>query len=247
MAIVAGGVVLRAASTPSGPAVELPVPSPPGDGPANGNPGADVGAGADAGPVQAPDAAYGPGAAQGSGAATDLSPDGGESGAADEDDAVTGRPDVPGPGAEDVVVHVVGEVASPGVVRLPAGARVADAVQAAGGATAEADTSAVNLARLVVDGEQIVVPVPGAAPPTVPVPGTAAGTAGGGTAASDGPVDLNTADLAALDGLPGVGPVLAERILERRTRRPFRSVDELMDVSGIGPAVMERLRERVRV
>lgn len=137
------------------------------------------------------------------------------------------------PSTADVVVHVVGAVVRPGVVRLPSGARVADAVGAAGGATPTAELAGVNLARVVTDGEQLVVPEAGqVAPPA------AAGTAG------DGLVDLNTADAAALEELPGVGPVLAGRIVEHR---PFTSVDELDDVPGIGPALMADLRPRVRV
>lgn len=138
------------------------------------------------------------------------------------------------PGAT-VVVHVVGAVASPGVVRLAAGARLLDAVAAAGGSTPDADLSAVNLARPLVDGEQVVVPVLGQ---PVPSQATTAPTAG------DDLVDLNAASLAELDELPGVGPVIAQRIIDRR---PFTTIDELDEVSGIGPALLERLRPKVRV
>lgn len=143
----------------------------------------------------------------------------------------------------DVVVHVVGAVAEPGLVRLDAGARVADALDAAGGPTAEADLTAVNLARAVVDGEQIHVPVPGEAlaPATG---GDGAGGVGGGT----GLVDVNRADAATLETLPGVGPVLAQRIVAwREEYGPFRHVDDLGEVSGIGPKVLEGLRDHVRV
>ena len=136
-----------------------------------------------------------------------------------------------------VVVDVVGAVAAPGVVRLPDGSRVVDAVASAGGATAEANLSALNLARVLVDGEQIVVPRPGDAPTST----------GSGDAPRDGLVDLNTADAAALDALPGIGPVLAARIVDHRADGPFTSVDELGDVSGIGPTLLERLRDLVRV
>jgi competence protein ComEA len=142
-----------------------------------------------------------------------------------------------------VVVHVVGEVEDPGVRRLDAGARVSDAVAAAGGATPEADLGAVNLARVLVDGEQVRVPRPGEAP--APVPRTATGGALPG-AATDSPVRLNDADLAALDTLPGVGPVLAQRILDWRTAHGrFTSVDELAEVSGIGEKLLARLRPLV--
>ncbi len=148
------------------------------------------------------------------------------------------------PTAGVVVVHVVGAVATPGVVRLPSGARVEDAVAAAGGASPDADLGRLNLARVLIDGEQVVVPRPGDVVP----PGTGGGATGGGEgaggAAGEAPVDLNTASLAQLDALPGVGPVLAQRILDRR---PFTSVDELDEVSGIGPTALERLRPLVRV
>lgn len=148
-----------------------------------------------------------------------------------------GEGEADGDAAGEVVVHVVGQVAAPGVVRLPAGARVTDAVDAAGGALAGADLSALNLARTVVDGEQVVVPAPGDEP-------AAAAVAAGPV---DGRVDLNTADAAALDALPGIGPVLAERIVDRRNAEPFGSVDDLDDVPGIGPALMADLRDLVRV
>lgn len=167
----------------------------------------------------------------------------------------------PGPVASDgstgapagtVVVHVVGQVGTPGLVTVPAGARVADAVDAAGGATPQADLGALNLARPVVDGEQLRVPAPGEAVAPVTGPGGGAPAAGPGTPAADGapagPVDLNTADAAALDTLPGVGPVIAERIVAWRAENGrFTSVDELLEVSGIGPALLAKLRDAVRV
>ena len=156
-----------------------------------------------------------------------------------------------------LLVHVVGEVAEPGLVTLPDGARVADAVEAAGGVTRKADLTAVNLARTVVDGEQLYVPRPGE-----PVPGAAAGaggpagasgSAGGATGGSAGgggtnTVDLNTADAAALEALPGIGPSIAQAIVEwRDTNGAFASVDELDDVPGIGPATLDELRDSARV
>jgi competence protein ComEA len=141
-----------------------------------------------------------------------------------------------------VVVHVVGQVASPGVVTLPAGARLADAITAAGGATAEADLAAVNLARVLVDGEQVVVPRPGEV-----VPPTSGGQPASGTPGEQ-LLDLNSADVASLDALPGIGPVLAQRIVDWRTEHGrFTSIDELREVDGIGPAVFEDVRERVGV
>lgn len=167
----------------------------------------------------------------------------------------------PGPTTpQEVVVDVTGAVARPGVVRLPAGARVVDALTAAGGATPDADLARLNLARVLVDAEQVRVarqgdpledPAPDAlaAPGDDPAgaaergPGGAAGSATGG----DARIDLNTADAATLETLPGIGPVLAGRIVTHRQERPFGSVDELTDVVGIGPALLEQLRDRVRV
>jgi competence protein ComEA len=154
---------------------------------------------------------------------------------------------VAGPAAE-VVVHVVGAVHRPGLVRLPAGSRVADAVRAAGGTTASARPASVNLARVLVDGEQLVVQRRGAAP-LVAAPGvTGPATSSGQAAGSAAPVDLNVATLESLDALPGIGPVLAQRILDWRTAHGrFSSVDELGEVSGIGEATLADLRPVVTV
>ncbi|WP_291809758.1 helix-hairpin-helix domain-containing protein [Cellulomonas sp.] len=178
LALVAGGIVLRAAAAPRGEPVVVPTPAV-----------AASGAGAQE-PVDAPD---------------------------------------------QVVVHVVGAVAQHAVVRLALGARVADAIAAAGGSTPDADLATVNLARVLTDGEQLVVPVAGG-----PVATPAA-------AVADGLVDLNSASAAELEELPGVGPVLAARIVQHRTEQPFTTVDELDDVAGIGPALLADLRTRVRV
>ncbi|MBK6886227.1 MAG: helix-hairpin-helix domain-containing protein [Tetrasphaera sp.] len=152
-----------------------------------------------------------------------------------------------GPAATGVVVvHVVGQVRHPGVIELPAGSRVVDAVAKAGGATKGADLSAVNLARVLVDGEQILIPKPGEAV-GASAPGAGAGGAASGPAAP-APINLNSADLTALDGLPGVGPVLAGRILAWRAEHGrFSSVDELGEVSGIGEKVLANLRPLVTV
>lgn len=134
----------------------------------------------------------------------------------------------PGVATSTVVVHVVGKVASPGVVELPAGSRVLDAVEAVGGVTSSRASSTVNLARLVVDGEQIDV---GADPRAM-----------GGTSR----ISLNSADAQQLQQLPGVGPVIAERIVAwRMANGPFRSVAELGEVSGIGPAMIARIEDQV--
>jgi competence protein ComEA len=144
------------------------------------------------------------------------------------------------------VVSVVGKVASPGLVTLPVGSRVADAVAAVGGLLPDADPASVNLAAVVTDGQQVAVGVPGAAGAA---PGTATpAPAGAGGAAPGTPLDLNSATVADLDALPGVGPVLAQRIVDHRTQHGrFTSVDQLDDVPGIGPAIFAQLAPMVRV
>lgn len=138
-------------------------------------------------------------------------------------------------------VDVQGRVARPGVVRLAAGARVLDALAAAGGVLPGTDTVGLNLARPLVDGEQVLVGLPGP-----PAPGGPVAPAGAG--APPGPVDLNTATAEQLQTLPGIGPVLAERILSWRAQAGrFRSVDQLREVPGIGERRFAELRPRVRV
>jgi competence protein ComEA len=143
--------------------------------------------------------------------------------------------------ATRVYVHVAGAVGAPGLYALEPGARVVDAVAAAAGFAPDADPSAVNLARTVSDGEQIVVPKVGEVAPT--------GGAGGAPEADEGgPIDLNSADADLLDTLPGIGPALAERILAWRDENGrFASVDDLLAVPGIGEKLIAGLRERVRV
>lgn len=142
----------------------------------------------------------------------------------------------------EVVVAVAGKVRRPGLVRLPAGARVADALDAAGGALPGTDVALLNLARKVSDGELILVGV--TAPPGQPGGAPGAGAPG----AAGGKVNLNTATLAQLDALPGVGPVLAQRILDHREQHGgFRSVGDLRQVNGIGDARYEDLKGLVTV
>jgi competence protein ComEA len=130
------------------------------------------------------------------------------------------------------------------LVELPAGSRVDAALSAAGGATHKADLASVNLARLLVDGEQIVVLRKGRRTAPLGSPGPPADA----SASPGQPVDLNIATLEQLDGLPGVGPVLAQRIIDWRTaHNRFSSVDELTEVSGIGERTLADLRPLVRV
>lgn len=161
---------------------------------------------------------------------------------------------------EPVVISVVGLVHKPGLVTLAAGGRIADAITAAGGAMDGADLVGLNMARRLVDGEQIVVGI--AAPPGEPAamgssvssPGSGvpapsdASTATGNTPTPGGLVDLNTATVEQLDTLPGVGPVTAAAIVAwRDANGRFASVDQLGDVDGIGPARLEKLRDLVHV
>ncbi|WP_432071685.1 helix-hairpin-helix domain-containing protein [Streptomyces wuyuanensis] len=142
-----------------------------------------------------------------------------------------------------IVVDVSGKVRRPGVLRLPAGSRVADALRAAGGVKTGTDLTGLNRARVLMDGEQVVVGVP--QPPGGAVPG-APGLTGGG-APGAGPLSLSTATAEQLDTLPGVGPVLAQHIVDYRTEHGgFRSVDELREVTGIGDRRFEDLQPLVR-
>lgn len=137
-----------------------------------------------------------------------------------------------------LVISVVGKVRNPGLVTVPGGARVADALRAAGGAIEGTDVTALNLARKLTDGEQIYVGVP-------PPPGVAQPAATGSTSA---PVDLNTATADQLDALPGIGEVTAQRIIDWRLQHgAFRSVDQLREVEGIGETRVSRLRGQVTV
>ncbi|MFN8217466.1 MAG: ComEA family DNA-binding protein [Solirubrobacterales bacterium] len=141
-------------------------------------------------------------------------------------------------GSGDLVVDVTGAVARPGVYRLPAGSRVDDAVRRAGGASGRAELEAVNLAALLADGQQVVVPerAPGGGGPGV----VAAGE-------EEGPISLGTATVEELDTIDGIGPVTAEDIVEFRDQHGgLASVEQLDQISGIGPATMEALRERLQ-
>jgi competence protein ComEA len=165
--------------------------------------------------------------------------------------ASTPSPSLAPAAAAALVVDVAGRVRRPGLVHLPPGSRVADALVAVGGALPGVDLTALNLARPVTDGEQVVVG------PTPPAAGVVGGAGGPGSAGSAGPssaadggaaVDLNTASLDQLEQLPGLGPVLAQRVLDWRTAHGrFSSVDELREVGGIGPKKYADLAPRVTV
>jgi competence protein ComEA len=140
---------------------------------------------------------------------------------------------VEGGSGRDVVVHVAGAVREPGVYRLPAGSRVTDAVERAGGAAGPAGVDGINLAAVLADGQQVVVPGRE----------TSAASTASGTASGDGPISLGSATLEELDTIEGIGPVTAENILDYREQQGgVSSVDDLDQISGIGPATMESLR-----
>ncbi|MFE3407328.1 helix-hairpin-helix domain-containing protein [Streptomyces mirabilis] len=182
-----------------------------------------------------------------------VAPYGGQSGAVERKPAkpggAAGAPPIPtasaGSTGTAIVVDVSGKVRSPGLQRLPAGSRVEDALRAAGGVRPGANTEGLNRARLLVDGEQVLVGVTG------PVMGGGSSATGiGGSvsgAAPSAPVSLNTATVDQLDTLPGVGPVLAQHIIDYRTQHGgFRSVDELREVNGIGDRRFSDLQKLVR-
>jgi competence protein ComEA len=145
-----------------------------------------------------------------------------------------------GAGRGEVYVHVAGAVRRPGLVRVPAGARVAEAVFRAGGPGRRADLTGVNLAAQVEDGQQVVVPAAGAA-------ASATGQAGAAAASTEVKPSLGSATVEQLDEIDGIGPTLAERIVEYRTENGgFSSLDELQDVDGIGEKRLETLREALQ-
>ncbi|HVT77143.1 MAG TPA: helix-hairpin-helix domain-containing protein [Acidimicrobiales bacterium] len=138
-------------------------------------------------------------------------------------------------------VHAAGAVAQPGVVTVPGGSRVTDVVAAAGGPAADADLDQINLAAPVTDGERVYVPHKGEV-----VASLASGT--GATGAADAIVNINDADETALETLPGVGPATAKAILDYRTQHgKFRSVDDLLNVRGIGPSKLSQIKPHARV
>ena len=158
----------------------------------------------------------------------------------------------------NITVYVSGEVVKPGVYVLLATARVIDALQAAGGATNQADLVVVNLAAPLVDAAQLFIPRIGSTPRAtfprphaginLPTTGTSGGVGGGGAISAGGIVDINSATLFDLDALPGVGPSTAQAIIDYRVANgPYASVDDLLNVRGIGPSKLAAMRARVRV
>lgn len=141
------------------------------------------------------------------------------------------------PTSDELIVHVAGEVHDPGIVTLPAGSRVIDAIQGAGGATDNAQLDALNLAAHIHDGDYVLVPDRSAQPPAAGQPPGAAAAPG-----SPATINLNTADSAALETLPGVGPATAAKILQHREQHgPYTALTDLEAVSGIGPSTLARL------
>lgn len=163
--------------------------------------------------------------------------------------ASAGAPGAGASQAAEVVVHVAGKVRRPGIVVLAPGARVVDALKAAGGARPGVDLTALNLARPLVDGEQVVVGAPMAAGAAGGAgPAGAAGPAGVASVEAGGKVNLNTASEAQLEELPGVGPVTAAAIIAfREEHGRFASVDQLLDVSGIGEATLAEIAPHATV
>lgn len=191
------------------------------------------------GPVVLPLSETAPAAANPSGAG----PGGADTGQPSAGDPAT----VPG----RIIVHVAGAVARPGVIELPAGSRLHEAIAAAGGSTDAADPQSLNLASVLEDGQKIVVPTRGEPETSEPAPGEAAGPAGPGGGISGtkgGKINLNSASVEELGTLPRVGPVLAQRIVDwRKQHGRFKTVQELDAVDGVGPKMLEALLPLVSV
>ena len=148
------------------------------------------------------------------------------------------------PSPSSILVHVAGQVRRPGVYEFGEGDRVIDAVDAAGGVRGDAALDELNLAAPLTDGSQVLVPGRSAAPASIGEGSTTSGAADPTTAK----INVNTADAAKLEELPGIGEVLSQAIVDYRAENgPFSSVDELEDVSGIGPAILEDVRDLVGV
>jgi competence protein ComEA len=148
----------------------------------------------------------------------------------------------PAPTERPIVIHVTGAVPRPGVYALPRGARVQDAISAAGGFLAEADKSFINLARALEDGEKLDIPYIEGASPIIATPGEEI------VAATTELIDINTAAQFELETLPGIGPTIAARIIQYREENgPFLSIEDIVNVPGIGPVLFERIRDFITV
>lgn len=149
------------------------------------------------------------------------------------------------PSPKPLMVHISGAVLQPGVYALPAGSRIQDGIQAAGGLGPEADTSLLNLAALVQDGERVYVP---SQTFTTPAPPITRSYTPQETTTAGGLININTASLGELESLPGIGPTLAQRIIEYRvTHGPFTTIEAIQDVAGIGPARYEQIKNLISV
>lgn len=155
----------------------------------------------------------------------------------------------PPPTAPPLVVHVSGAVSQPGVFNLMQGSRVQDAIQAAGGITPDADAQALNLAAPLADGVLVYVPLKSQEGPATMSPGISAPSpAGNPGPTAGGLININTASQSELESLPGIGPVLAQRIIEyRQSHGAFSSTEAIIDVSGIGPGIFEKIKDLITV
>jgi competence protein ComEA len=160
----------------------------------------------------------------------------------------------PAPTKVPVAVHVVGAVPRPGLYEFAEGARIQDAIDAAGGLLTSANVDAINLAALLTDGQQLNIPYKDGAAPTedpnaLTLPSsTDTGDDGSSDTSNPDLVNINTATLEELDSLPGVGPTTAQRIIDyRNTNGPFTTIDQIMDVSGIGPATYDEIKDLITV
>lgn len=170
--------------------------------------------------------------------------------------APAGQPIVlqPAPTKVPVAVHVIGAVPRPGLYEFAEGTRVQDAIDAAGGLLASANVDAVNLAALLTDGQQLNIPYKdGEVPTEVPAVLELPGSSSSATESPSDPtntdlININTASLEELDTLPGIGPTTAQRIIDYRTTNgPFTTIDEIMDVSGIGPSTFDAMKDLITV
>ena len=154
-------------------------------------------------------------------------------------EAVTLRPV---PTEKPIIVHITGAVPRPGVYALPQGARVQDAISAAGGFLAEAEKSEINLARLIEDGEKFDIPYIEGVSPILPTPGATV------IAATTELIDINIASQSELESLPGIGPTTAQKIIQYREQNgPFLAIEDIVNVSGIGPGTYERIKDLITV